>query len=245
MRAAGLAVEARTLPIGDALWVARDRASGAEYPLDYVLERKSVADMLSSIKESGRYEDQKYRLARAGLATVFYLIEGDPDLLPSAVDQKIARSAALSTTVRDGFRVLRSGGVQETFRLYRALTEALRALYAPLRVRGAEQLPRLEAWRDSLRAATAGQTTLHDVWGRALCEVPGLGADGAAAVLAAHPTPAALWRAFDEALRRGGAPAAKAMLVGARAEGAARGLGPEKARRVFQSLFAAGWAPGC
>lgn len=59
MRAAGLAVEQRQLPIGDAVWVARSRRQpGAEYVLDYCLERKSVHDLAASITTT-RYERQK------------------------------------------------------------------------------------------------------------------------------------------------------------------------------------------
>jgi crossover junction endonuclease MUS81 len=78
--------------------------------LDYILERKSVGDLLASIKSSDRYAAQKYHLRRCGLRHVYYLIEGDPEAAPSAVDQKIVRSAAASTEVADGFRVLRTGG---------------------------------------------------------------------------------------------------------------------------------------
>ena len=49
------------------------------YALDYVVERKSVKDLVGSIK-SGRYERQKYVLQRCGLRKVMYLIEGNPDV---------------------------------------------------------------------------------------------------------------------------------------------------------------------
>ena len=65
---------------GDAVWVARARAGApaAEYVLDAVVERKSVADLLGSVK-GGRYEKQKYLLRRCGLRRLIYLIEGVPE----------------------------------------------------------------------------------------------------------------------------------------------------------------------
>ena len=64
---------------GDALWVARARGDrGLCYALDYVVERKSVSDLVSSIK-GGRYERQKYALRRCGLRRVMYLVEGTPE----------------------------------------------------------------------------------------------------------------------------------------------------------------------
>ncbi len=66
---------------GDALWVARSKASlGDIWALDYVVERKSVKDLVMSIKDHGRYEKQKYALRRCGLRRVMYLIEGNPDI---------------------------------------------------------------------------------------------------------------------------------------------------------------------
>ena len=75
------AAQTRQAEVGDAVWVARARAGAppAEFVLDYVVERKSVADLLGSIKGGGRYEKQKYFLARCGLRRVMYLIEGAPE----------------------------------------------------------------------------------------------------------------------------------------------------------------------
>ena len=43
--------------------------------LDYIIERKLVSDLLSSITD-GRYEEQKTRLKLSGMQRVIYLIEG-------------------------------------------------------------------------------------------------------------------------------------------------------------------------
>jgi crossover junction endonuclease MUS81 len=47
--------------VGDGLWIARDRKSGEEYVLDFIVERKNVSDLHGSIKDN-RYNDQKLRL---------------------------------------------------------------------------------------------------------------------------------------------------------------------------------------
>ena len=70
----------RTSQTGDALWVARSKVDPrVSYALDYVVERKTVKDLVGSIK-NGRYERQKYVLQRCGLRRVMYLIEGNPDV---------------------------------------------------------------------------------------------------------------------------------------------------------------------
>ncbi len=65
---------------GDATWIARSNRNGQEWVLDYIIERKNVDDLFSSIK-STRYEQQKYWLKRCGLRHLMYLVEGNPDQL--------------------------------------------------------------------------------------------------------------------------------------------------------------------
>lgn len=74
-------IQVRHSDTGDVLWVARSKASPRDmWALDYVVERKSVNDLVKSIKDHGRYEKQKYALRRCGLRRIMYLIEGNPDI---------------------------------------------------------------------------------------------------------------------------------------------------------------------
>lgn len=50
----------RALAVGDALWIAREKATGKEVALDEVLERKRLDDLCSSIKDQ-RFHEQKVR----------------------------------------------------------------------------------------------------------------------------------------------------------------------------------------
>jgi hypothetical protein len=54
----GIAVEVRPLHLGDTVWVAKNRITGEEVLLDYLVERKTMADLVASIKD-GRYKEQK------------------------------------------------------------------------------------------------------------------------------------------------------------------------------------------
>eukprot|EP00698_Gefionella_okellyi_P005263 TRINITY_DN1479_c0_g1_i2.p1 TRINITY_DN1479_c0_g1~~TRINITY_DN1479_c0_g1_i2.p1 ORF type:complete len:589 (+),score=105.43 TRINITY_DN1479_c0_g1_i2:99-1865(+) len=77
LQARGVTVEVRDLPLGDIAWVARHRTNQhREYMMDTLCERKTPADLASSITD-GRYKEQRFRLKRSGIRTVFYLIEGD------------------------------------------------------------------------------------------------------------------------------------------------------------------------
>lgn len=252
MRGAGLAVEHRTLPIGDALWVARSRRNpSTEYVLDYILERKSLTDLLSSIKDSNRYTSQKYFLNRCGLRNRYYLIEGDPEMLPNPRDVKTIKTAAGSTEVIDGFHILRTKGVQETFRLYQSMTGAVVHFYSDLGNSSAQNTTTplsFDAFKDHMRQQNQGSTTVHDIWGRMLIEIPGLGPDAASVILHNYPVPKLLYNDYKRALRegiqsgRGGVAVAQGLLVGLKGEmGQGRAIGPDKANKVYQALFMNHW----
>ena len=59
----GIRVETRPLEVGDMQWVAKARSERGdlEVVLDFVVERKRMDDLVSSIKD-GRYAEQKVRI---------------------------------------------------------------------------------------------------------------------------------------------------------------------------------------
>jgi ERCC4-type nuclease len=106
-------VVSETLPIGDI--IINDESEDK-----IIIERKSVSDLLASIKD-GRYEEQSYRLN--GLNhhnhNIVYLIEGDvskvnrfkPD---NQVEKLTLYSAMFSLNYYKGFSVFRSFSLDET-----------------------------------------------------------------------------------------------------------------------------------
>jgi crossover junction endonuclease MUS81 len=106
-------IKSETLPIGDIII-----SDGTEDKL--IIERKSVSDLLSSIKD-GRYEEQSYRLN--GLDhhnhNIVYLIEGDVNKFnrfktDTAIEKLTAYSAMFSLNYYKGFSVFRSFSIEET-----------------------------------------------------------------------------------------------------------------------------------
>ena len=106
-------VKSETLPIGDIII-----NDGNDDKL--IIERKSVSDLLSSIKD-GRYEEQSYRLN--GLNhhnhNIIYLIEGDinrPNRFKSDnhIEKLTMYSAMFSLNYYKGFSVFRSFSLDET-----------------------------------------------------------------------------------------------------------------------------------
>lgn len=108
-----ITVQSATLPIGDIII-----NDGSEDKI--IIERKSVSDLLSSIKD-GRYEEQSYRLN--GLNhhnhNIIYLIEGDVNKVnrfkpDNQVEKLTLYSAMFSLNYYKGFSVFRSFSLDET-----------------------------------------------------------------------------------------------------------------------------------
>ena len=106
-------IKTEALPIGDIV-ISNDTED------KIIIERKTIADLLASIKD-GRYEEQSYRLN--GLPhhnhNIVYLIEGDVNRMNRfknnvALDKQIAYSAMFSLNYYKGFSVFRSFSLEET-----------------------------------------------------------------------------------------------------------------------------------
>ena len=107
-----LEIVCETLPIGDIII-----SDGVEEKL--IIERKSVNDLLSSIKD-GRYKEQSYRLNGINHHNhnIVYLIEGDINKFNRFKDNRIEKltlySAIFSLNYYKGFSVIRTFNLDET-----------------------------------------------------------------------------------------------------------------------------------
>lgn len=104
----------QVLPIGDILFKTDDDTKTL-----CIIERKSLADLLASIKD-GRYEEQSYRLSNNGecsLHNVIYVIEGIISTLRTPMEKRLVFSSIASLNYFKGFSVLRSSSVSETAEL--------------------------------------------------------------------------------------------------------------------------------
>lgn len=103
-------IEKRVLELGDIL-IEDDMEN-----ILLIIERKSISDLLASIKD-GRYEEQSYRLLHATKTpshNILYLIEGMFSQIRSPQEKKIVLSAITSLNVFKGFSVIRTCSMNET-----------------------------------------------------------------------------------------------------------------------------------
>ncbi|KAL2756860.1 hypothetical protein ACRALDRAFT_2101931 [Sodiomyces alcalophilus JCM 7366] len=128
----------RALEVGDVQWIAkthdpavltRHGAEGDEVVLDWIVERKRLDDLISSIKD-GRFHEQKFRLRRAGVKKVIYVVEEIS--MDSGYFQKYeeaAQSALASMQVVDGYFVKKTQKLDDTIRYLARMTCMLKKLY--------------------------------------------------------------------------------------------------------------------
>lgn len=92
-----------------------------------LLERKSLSDLLASIKD-GRYEEQSHRLLHASQVhphNIIYIIEGMMSQLRSAAEKKMVYSAITSLNLYKGFSVLRTCSIQETAEIILGISDKI------------------------------------------------------------------------------------------------------------------------
>jgi len=100
-----LEIEKKQLELGDIHILFKD--------IVFVFERKSVNDMVSSIKD-GRYKEQKHRLlSNIPENKITYIIEGDT-IVSKHNNQNILSSAYLHSIYRDGIHIAFVKNIEET-----------------------------------------------------------------------------------------------------------------------------------
>ncbi len=134
----GIRPTVRALPLGDFFWVAKctdpqflscHGEEGSEVALDYIIERKRLDDLISSIKD-GRFHEQKFRLRRTGVKNVVYLLE---DIATGqetrAKYYDMVQTAIASTQVVNGYFMKRTRGIDDTIRYLTRMTRTLKEMY--------------------------------------------------------------------------------------------------------------------
>ena len=97
LKALGVDSDFKSLECGDYLWV------GDKYSFDCCIERKTVDDLRKSLVD-GRFERQNENMRKYKMNNLFYLVEGDEDI-----------EEYLERIRREGFKIIRSRNINETF----------------------------------------------------------------------------------------------------------------------------------
>jgi len=112
-------ISKKVLTLGDILLcdaLNPDMDSNLNEKIQYLFERKSLSDLVASIKD-GRYEEQSYRLIHASNVVpsrIMYLIEGMFSQIRNPQEKKMIYSGMTSLSAFKGFQVLRTCSLTET-----------------------------------------------------------------------------------------------------------------------------------
>ena len=105
-----ISIEKKVLTLGDIHFV------NDEEKEVLIIERKSLTDLIASIKD-GRYEEQSYRLINSSgmyRSHIVYLIEGGLSQLMNPVEKKMVYSAMNTLQFIKGFSLVKTTSINET-----------------------------------------------------------------------------------------------------------------------------------
>ena len=225
----------RPLSIGDFCWVAQHTASGAEYVLDLIVERKRMSDLVHSVID-GRMREQRWRMKRTAFQRRVFLIEGDYEKTSThyrhAIPQSTVDSVLSSLAVAHGYRVQRVDNVAGSVQFLKDLHRQLLRELADTGVEVREEWRAFDA-RMKKRGGEEGDEERRRTWGSQLRMIRGVSPVIAAAIVQRFPHARALVAAFEacEGLRE------EERLLSDLTFGAkSRRLGKQLSRRIRQVL---------
>ncbi|KAH8339542.1 hypothetical protein KR074_005727 [Drosophila pseudoananassae] len=202
--------EVRRLTIGDFLWIAKDRA-GNELVLPYIVERKRMDDLASSIRD-GRFHEQKHRLKQSGLRHVIYLVEDYGDNEQLGLPLESLQQALANARVQTGVQVVRTENHFRSMSYLASMTRSLQQIIARKTLQSVERsnapssdclltsstigLLKFRAlYEDSAKNA---QLTVREVFVQQLLQLHSLSLERAIAIVEVYPTPRLLLEAYAE-----------------------------------------------
>ncbi|KAJ3046338.1 Crossover junction endonuclease mus81 [Rhizophlyctis rosea] len=181
----GVRLLTRALELGDFIWVAKERAGEErEVVLDYIVERKTMDDLVMSIKD-GRYKEQKFRLANT-TANVTYLLE--ESTAPDPTFKDAVETVMAQLPVLHGFTLKRTSTKDDTAHFLAAFTQKIAQLYERT------DLYALYMRDVDIATVTDALTTksknlqLQDVWTKQLMSVRGVSGEKASKIVMRYPT---------------------------------------------------------
>ncbi|XP_063995722.1 crossover junction endonuclease MUS81 isoform X2 [Diachasmimorpha longicaudata] len=237
-----ISFEIRRLTVGDYLWIARCHSTKQELVLPYIVERKRVDDLASSIKD-GRYHEQKFRLKEAGIPNIVYLIEKLPNepintLLPVTT----LSQAAVNAVVQDGFSIRHAENHRDSMLYLATFTKILIKLFKDkwliecdrnspqkrIDVKS-ERISLMEFKTFNQSSTKAQMLKVKDVFIKQLIQIRGLSLNAVLAIVKAYPSPLVLKKAFEDAGNNG-----ETLLATIEFGETKRKLGPVLAKIIYQ-----------
>ncbi|KAK3927797.1 Crossover junction endonuclease MUS81 [Frankliniella fusca] len=203
--------EVRKLEVGDFLWIARSRNSRAdELVLPYIVERKRMDDLGSSIKDN-RFKEQKassFRLKQSGIQNLIYLVESHGSDQHVGLPLSTVQQAAVNTQVVDGFIVKHTIDHRHSMAYLASLTRILGRTFLNKTLYGcpkkdlaeytmSDDFISLMNFKEFKQCTKKNRNfTVKEMFIRHLIQMNGLSVEKAIAIVERYPTPQAIIQAY-------------------------------------------------
>jgi crossover junction endonuclease MUS81 len=187
--------EVRKLNVGDFVWIARHKVEKSkELVLPYIVERKRLDDLSSSIKD-GRFHEQKFRLKKSGIENVIYLIENHMKAgkVQCGLPFTTLLQAATNTQIHSKFQVKFTENNQHTILYLTVMTNFIENIFknkAPVKF----QMMDFDKFNQSV--VKQRKCTVRETFIKQLLALKGLSVDIALEITNNYPTPTDLFEAY-------------------------------------------------
>lgn len=189
--------EVRKLNVGDFIWIAQHKVDKSnELVLPYIIERKRLDDLSSSIKD-GRFHEQKFRLKQCGIQNVIYLIENHikGGKVQAGLPFTTLLQAATNTQIHSKFQVKFTENSQHTLLYLTVMTSFIENIFKN-RVPIKFQMMEFKTFNRS--AVKQRRCTVRETFIKQLLVLKGLSVDIALEITKSYPTPTDLLRKYQE-----------------------------------------------
>lgn len=179
-----------------------------ELVLDYVVERKRMDDLSSSICD-GRFEEQKHRFKHAGIQHGVYLVEDYGRIDNHRLPADTLKQAMTNSEVCDGFFVKHTADTTATVAYLVLMHRHICARHEgrPVLAKGHNMADFARKYPRAYHCATFTDFTsltlktqvlrVEEMFVKQLMQMAGLTAEKAAAIVSVYSTPMALMAAYD------------------------------------------------
>lgn len=203
--------DVRKLNVGDFLWIAKHKTEkNCEYVLPYIIERKRIDDLSSSIKD-GRFHEQKFRLKQCGIDNVIYLIENQAKGKACGLPFTTLLQAATNTQIHSNFQVKFTESHEHTILYLTVMTSFVENIFkskTPIKF----QLMDFDKFNKA--AVKQRKCTVRETFIKQLLVLKGLSVDIALEITNNYSTPMELCGAYRQLSKNDGEHLLTALTIG-------------------------------
>jgi ERCC4-type nuclease len=192
-------IEYSNLVFGDFQICIRNKDSNETDEIQFLFERKTLDDLLASIKD-GRYKNQKASiLSNFDCKQYYYIIEGNVifNMNPTKVQDKIIHSAIINTQLRDKIGIFFTRNVNETCQL-------IQSIYNRIKDNPTDYICKKDINNGNTNVMIEKQIcskkikTASECWKEQLCQIPDISGKTADAILKEYSSMKEFYKTFME-----------------------------------------------